>query len=159
MPSRMLRSPAVVPLDPIRLAERIHGHLGWLAAIALLHPAILLRDHRRRAHLSVGLAVGGITAVFTIGCLIYGAYRDHLRQSLFQHAPAIGYLFERKEHLAFGALLLAWGGGFAYVAALRVDGPPRDALRRASHWAFVIACLLALVTASLGIVISAYKTF
>jgi len=149
----------VVPIDPIRLAERIHGHLGWLAAIALMHPAILLRNPRRKAHLSVGFAVGTITAVFTVGCLIYGAYRDRLRQALFQQAPPIGYLFERKEHLAFGALLLAWAGGFAYIAAIRVDGPLRDSLRRASHWAFVGACLLALVTASLGIVISAFKTF
>ncbi len=149
----------MVPIDPIRIFERIHGHLGWLAAIALMHPAILLRNSRRKAHLSVGFAVGAVTAVFTVGCLIYGAYRDRLRQALFQQAPPIGYLFERKEHLAFGALLLAWAGGFAYVAATRVDGPLRDSLRRASHWAFVAACLLALVTASLGIVISAFKTF
>jgi len=149
----------VVPIDPVRLAERIHGHLGWLAAIALLHPAILLRNTRRRAHLSVGLAVGGISAVFTIGCLIYGAYRDRLRQHIFQEGAPIGYLFERKEHLAWGALLLAWAGGLAYVAATRVDGPARDSLRRASHWAFVIACVMALVTASLGIVVSAFKTF
>ena len=149
----------MVPIDPLRLAERIHGHLAWLAAIALLHPAILLRNPRRRAHLSVGLAVGGISTVFAIGCLIYGSYRDRLRQSLFQQAPPIGYLFERKEHLAWGTLLLAWAGGLAYVAATRVDAPARDALRRASHWAFVIACVMALVTASMGIVISAFKTF
>ncbi len=148
-----------MPIDPIRLAERIHGHLGWLAAIALVHPAILLRNPRRKAHLSVGFAVGTITAVFTVGCLIYGAYRDRLRQHIFQEGPSIGFLFERKEHLAFGALLLAWAGGLAYVAATRADGPLRDSLRRASHWAFVIACLLALVTASLGIVIAAFKTF
>jgi hypothetical protein len=149
----------VVPIDPLRLAERIHGHLGWLAAIALVHPAILLRHTRRRAHLSVGLAVGGITTVFAIGCLIYGSYRDRLRQHIFQEGRAIGYLFERKEHLAFGALMLAWAGGLAYVAAIRLEGPARESLRRASHLAFVFACVLALVTASLGIVVSAFKTF
>jgi hypothetical protein len=143
----------------MRLAERVHGHLGWLAAIALVHPAILLRNNKRKAHLSVAFAVGTITTVFTVGCLIYGAYRDTLRQHIFQEGAPIGYLFERKEHLAWGALLLAWAGGFAYVAAMRAEGRTRESLRRASHWAFVIACLLALVTASLGIVISAFKTF
>ena len=107
----------------------------------------------------MAFAVATVTAVFTVGALIDGArYRDRLRQPL-QEGPPIGYLFERKEHLAWGALLLAWAGGLAYVAATRIDGPARDSLRRASHWAFVIAFLLALVTASLGIVISAFKTF
>jgi hypothetical protein len=148
-----------VDIDPLRIAERIHGHLGWLAAIALLHPAILLRNPKRKAHLSVGLAVGGISAVFAIGCLIYGAYRDRLRQALFQQARPVGYLFERKEHLAFGALLLAWAGALAYFAAGRTEGPTRDSLRKAAHWAFVVACTLAIVTASLGIVVAATKTF
>jgi hypothetical protein len=149
----------VVPIDPVRLAERIHGHLGWLAAIALMHPAILLRHIKRRAHLSVGLAVGGVTAVFALGCAIYPAYRERLRQHIFQEGRPIGYLFERKEHLAFGALLLAWAGGLAYVSAMRVEGPARDSLRRASHLAFVLACVLALVTASLGIVVASFKSF
>jgi hypothetical protein len=148
-----------VDIDPLRIAERIHGHLGWLAAIALLHPAILLRNRKRKAHLSVGLAVGGISAVFAIGCLIYGAYRDKLRQALFQQARPIGFLFERKEHLAFGALLLAWAGALAYFAAGRADGPTRDSLRKAAHWAFVAASVLAVVTASLGIIVAAFRSF
>lgn len=146
-------------IDPLRIAERIHGHLGWLAAIALVHPAILLRNRKRKAHLSVGLAVGGVSAVFAGGCLIYGAYRDRLRQHLFQEAKPIGYLFERKEHLAFGALLLAWAGTLAYFAAARTDGATRDSLRQAAHWAFVVASMLALMTASLGIIVAATKTF
>jgi hypothetical protein len=152
-------SRAVVPIDPIRLAERIHGHLGWLAAIALVHPAILLRNPKRKAPLSVTLSVANVSLVFALGCLIYGAYRDRLRQHIFQEAAPIGYLFERKEHLAFGVLLLAWAGGLAYYAATRVGEPVRGSLRRASHWAFVIACVLAVVTASLGIVVAAFKTF
>ena len=75
-------------LDPLRVAEHIHGHLGWLATV--------------------------------------------------------GYLFERKEHLAFGCLLLAWAGAVAYLAASRryVDVSRRDALRRAAHWAFVASANL-----------------
>jgi hypothetical protein len=149
----------VQAIDPVRLAEHVHGHLGWLAAIGLVHPAILLRSTRRKAHLSVALAVGLVTTVFSVGVIIYPAYRDRLRQSLFQQAPRIGYLFERKEHLAFGALLLAWAGGFAYAAALRAQGPTRESLRKAAHWAFVTAAMLAVVTASLGIAVASFKSF
>jgi hypothetical protein len=149
----------VLDIDPVRLAEHVHGHIGWLAAIALVHPAILLRNVRRRAHLSVGLAVGMVTTVFAIGCAIYPAYRDRLRQGLFQKSPTVGFLFERKEHLAFGALLLAWAGALAYVGALGVEGEARTSLRKGAHWAFVAAAALAVVTASLGIVVAAYRSF
>lgn len=147
------------PMDPLRSFERIHGHLGWLVAIALVHPAVLLRRTKRKAHLSVALAVAMVTAVFVIGVGIYGDYRDKLRQQIFIHSKPIGYLFERKEHLAFGALLLAWAGAVSYAAATRVEGEARESLRRASHWAFVAAAILALATASFGIVIAAYKSF
>ena len=41
---------ALMPFDAARVGEHIHGHLGWLAAVALAHPAILLRQLGRRAH-------------------------------------------------------------------------------------------------------------
>jgi hypothetical protein len=149
----------VTLIDPVRIQEHLHGHLGWLAAISLVHPAIVLRRVKRRAHLAVGLSVGIVTLAGGLGAYMYPAYRDRLRQSMFQHAPAIGYLFERKEHLAFGALLLAWAGTLAYVAATKVEGGTRDRLRRAAHWSFVVAAAMAVVTAALGTVIAAYKTF
>ena len=149
----------MVPLDPARLAEHVHGHLGWLAAVALVHPAVLLRRTRRKAHLSVGLALALVTTVFGLGASLYGDYRDRLKQGIFQQAPAIGYLFERKEHLALGALLLAWAGGLAYAGAALVDGGTRESLRRAAHWAFVAAALMALATAALGTVVATYRTF
>jgi hypothetical protein len=149
----------VAPVDPVRIAEHVHGHLGWLAAIALVHPAILLRRTSRRAHLAVALSVAAVTLVGALGASMYESYRDRLRQSLFAQAPSIGYLFERKEHLAFGALLLSWGGALAYAAALRARGSVRESLRRSAHWAFVAAALLAIATAALGTVVAAYKTF
>jgi hypothetical protein len=149
----------VLPLDPLRLEEHVHGHLGWLAAIALIHPAVLLRRPKRKAHLSVGLGAGLVTLAGALGVAQYGEYRDRLRQSIFQHAPAIGYLFERKEHLAFGAILLAWAGAVAYAGATRLEGEPRDRLQRAAHWSFVAASALAVVAAVLGTVVAAYCTF
>jgi hypothetical protein len=147
-------------LDLARVGEHLHGHLGWLAAIALVHPAVLLRRRDRRAHLSVGLAVAIATLAGALGASLYPAYRDRLRQRIFSDAPAIGYLFERKEHLAFGVVLLAWAGAVTYAAACRcADVGHRDALRKASHWAFVASAILAVVTALLGTIVASYRTF
>jgi hypothetical protein len=147
-------------LDLARVGEHLHGHLGWLAAIALVHPAILLRRHDRRAHLSVALAVALATLAGGIGASLYPAYRERLRQPIFAQAPSVGYLFERKEHLAFGAILLAWTGAVAYVAAQRYgDAVGRDALRKAAHWAFVASALLGVATALLGTIVASYRTF
>jgi hypothetical protein len=149
----------VTLLDPVRLEEHLHGHLGWLAAIALVHPAIVLRRPKRKAHWAVGLATAMVTVAAGLGAYIYGDYRDKLRQSIFQHAPFIGYLFERKEHLAFGAFALAWAGAIAYLAAFRLEGDAQAKLRKVSHWAFVAAAVLAVVVAGLGTVIATYRTF
>jgi hypothetical protein len=147
------------PLSPHRLQEHLHGHLGWLAAIALAHPAILLRHTSRRAHWAVGLAVGLVTLAGALGTAMYPAYRETLRQPIFASSAAVGYLFERKEHLAFGVVMLAWAGGTAYAAATLADGGVRESLRRAAHRAFVVAAALAVVTAALGTFVAAYKTF
>jgi hypothetical protein len=149
----------VPPIDPLRIEEHLHGHLGWLAALALVHPAILLRRTKRKADLSVVLSVALVTLVGAIGAYIYPGYRDKLRQAIFQQARTIGYLFERKEHLAFGALLLAWAGAVAYWGAKAADGNVRESLRKAAHVAFVAAAVLAVVVAAMGTVIASYKTF
>jgi hypothetical protein len=161
MPSPVARLYAarVTLIDPLRIEEHVHGHIGWLAAIALIHPAVVLRRTKRKAHLAVGLAAGIVTVAAGMGVYIYGDYRDKLRQSIFQQARVIGYLFERKEHLAFGAVLLAWAGTGAYVAATRVEGDTRERLRRASHWSFVAAAVMAVVAAVMGTAIASYKTF
>jgi hypothetical protein len=149
----------VLPLDPSRVQEHVHGHVGWLAALALLHPAILLRRTKRQAHLSVILATSIATLAGTLGVVLYPAYREKLRQHIFQQARTMGYLFERKEHLAFGAVFLAWAGALAYFGAMRLEGQPKEHLRRAAHWAFVAAAALCVVTAVLGTLVAAFKTF
>jgi hypothetical protein len=147
-------------LEIVRLTEHVHGHLGWLAAAALVHPAIVLRNRRRRAHLAVGSSVGLVTLVGGLGAWIYEPYRDRLKQSIFLHAPTVGFLFERKEHLAFGAIGLAWAGAIAYAVATRVDDDAtRTSLRTVAFYAFVFAAALAIVTAVLGVIVATYKTF
>jgi hypothetical protein len=145
--------------DLARVGEHLHGHLGWLAAIALVHPAVLLR-RERRAHLSVALAVALATLAGALGVSLYPAYRESVRHPLFVESPGVGYLFERKEHLAFGAIVLAWVGALSYTAALgQTDAGSRDALRKAAHWSFVASALLGVATALLGTIVASYRTF
>jgi len=148
-----------VELDPLRVAEHVHGHLGWLAALALVHPAILLRNPRRRAHLSVALSTGLATLAGGLGVGLYGPYRDRLKQRLFQEARWVGLLFERKEHLAFGAVVLAWAGALAYAAAYRTRDDLRQPLRAFAFRAYVLSAVLALLAAALGTAVASYKTF
>ncbi|MBV9945799.1 MAG: hypothetical protein JOZ69_03020 [Myxococcales bacterium] len=147
------------PIDPTRLKEHVHGHLGWLAALALAHPAILLRRIHCRAHWAVGLSAGIVTLAAALGAATYPAYRETLRQPIFAGARAIGYLFERKEHLAFGAVGLSWVGAVAYAVAPRADPVTRELLRRAAHRSFVAAALFGAAAAILGTLVAAYRTF
>lgn len=148
-----------MPLDPLRLSEHVHGHLGWLAAALLVHPAIVLRDRRRRAHLAVALSTGMVTLGAGGGAWLYVAYREQLKQHIFQTAPAIGLLFERKEHLAFGAVALAWAGCAAYFAASRATPDARATLRTIAFRSYVASAFLAIVVAVLGTIVAVYKSF
>lgn len=148
-----------MPLDTLRLLEHVHGHLGWLAAALLVHPALLLRNRHRRAHVAVGLATGAVTAGSGLGAWLYVAYRERLKQQIFIDAPVVGLLFERKEHLAFGAVVLAWAGCAAYFAAPSASGAVRQTLRTTAFRAFVGAAALALTVAVLGTYVAVYKSF
>ena len=146
-------------LDPVRLLEHVHGHLGWLAAAVLVHPAIVLRSRTRRAHWAVGLSAAMVTVAAAIGLWLYVAYRERLKQGIFMHAPAIGLLFERKEHLAFGAVVLAWAGTAAYFAAPHATAETRERLRTLAFRAFCASAALTVLVAILGTVVAVYRTF
>jgi hypothetical protein len=146
-------------LDPVRLIEHVHGHLGWLAAAVLVHPAVVLRSRTRRAGWAVGLAAGLVTVAAGLGVWLYVAYRERLKQGIFMHAPAVGLLFERKEHLAFGAVVLAWVGTIAYVAAARATPTTRERLRTLAFRSFCASAALAVLVALLGTVVAVYRGF
>jgi hypothetical protein len=146
-------------VDSVRLFEHVHGHLGWLAVAALVHPAVLLRRPNQRARWAVVAAAAVVTAAGVGGMALYPRYRVELRPPIFAAAPTLGYLFERKEHLAFAALLFAWAGAAAYFGASTLDGDARRSLRRAAHWAFVVAAAFAMSTACLGTLVASYRSF
>jgi hypothetical protein len=147
-----------VPVTALRLLESIHGHLGVLAAIALLHPAILLRKGRplsRGMKWSVGLTTLLVVAAFSLGLFIYGDYREIVKRPLLLAHYDVGMLFETKEHLAWGVLTLALGAGAAAFAA------PREAirLRQIAAVFYALSAALCLVTAGLGTYIAAVQSF
>ena len=137
-----------------RLAPR------WLAVAALLHPAILLKNPRRRARLSVLLATAFVVGTAALGAFIYPDYRARLKQHIFLEAPRIGWMFERKEHLAVGVLAFALVGCVAHLGAgLVVDEGARLTVARLSHRAFVASFVMALIVASLGVAVASFKSF
>lgn len=143
----------------LRLLERVHGHLGWLTVAALLHPAILLRRPTRRAPLAASLATLLTTLTASLGALAYPSYRALLKQALFREHPAIGWSFERKEHLAVGVFAFAWVGLVAHLAAPRLPEPERPRVAAVAHRAYAIAAGFAAVVAGIGTVVSVVGTF
>ena len=136
-------------LDALRLFEHVHGHLGWLAAALLVHPAIVLGNTKRRAHLAVGLSTGAVTVGAALGAWLYVAYRERLKQQIFIQAPTIGWLF-------FAAMLVMgwwWQGWYVWAALIafliRIRHPPvlvpnleLDPARKAAGWLAVAAFVL-----------------
>jgi hypothetical protein len=144
----------------LRVLERIHGHLGWLSVAALLHPAILLRNPRRRARLAVSLTTLVVVATALLGANIYPEYRARIKQHIFIEAPRIGWLFERKEHLAVGAVAMALVGCVAHLSLpVFADEGMKRTVARLSHRAFVASFVLALLVAVLGVAVASYKSF
>ncbi|MGZ3416225.1 MAG: hypothetical protein ACXWUG_27320 [Polyangiales bacterium] len=142
----------------LRLLERIHGHLGWLAVIALLHPAIVLRNPKRSARLSVALTLLLVTIVGSLGAWLYHPYSMQLRRDIYLASMRHGLLFERKEHLAFGAIALAWAGGVVHLLPQSAQGDP-VARARFVHLTFVAAASIACVVAVMGTLVAAFRSF
>lgn len=129
-----------------------------LAAIALLHPAIALRPPRT-AHSglragtrwSVALATGLLTATVLGGWWLYPGYRAADKPRLLRDAFEVALLFETKEHLAFYALVLAWGGCALVLANER--GPVSPASRRIARLLFGASAALAVTVGVLGSIV------
>jgi len=142
----------------LRILESVHGHLGVLAAIALIHPAILLRKGRplsRGMRWSVGLTTMMVALAFGMGLFIYEDYREIVKPVLVLEHYDVGLLFETKEHFAWGVLTSTLGAtGAAWVA-------PRDAkrLRQIAAAFYAVAAVLCLATVALGTYIASVQSF
>lgn len=142
----------------LRLLETVHGHFGILAAVALLHPAILLRRGKaltRGGRWSIALTTALTVLAFGSGLVIYEGYRSEVKRGLFLENPTVGYLFETKEHVAFAVMALALGAGIAALAAPR----PARRVRKASAVVYAVAAAICFVTVGLGSYVSAVAGF
>ncbi len=142
----------------IRLLQSIHGHLGMLAAAALIHPAIVLRRGKPlgyRARWAVSLSTLFTVLAYSAGIAIYADYRNLVKRALFHTNLNAGMLFETKEHLALAVVCLALG---ALTAALVA---PREAtaLRRSAAIVYALAAALCLLTGALGMYVSSVRGF
>jgi hypothetical protein len=148
----------VVSVNGLALLQSIHGHLAVLAAAALLHPAILLRDGRplsRGLRWSLGLTAAVTAAAFALGVGLYEDYRALVKRPMFIEDVQAGLLFETKEHLAYAVLVLTLG---ACTTAL--TAPAREArLRRLAAALFAAASLACLVTVALGTYVASVRSF
>lgn len=134
----------------LRVLEHVHGHLGWLAVAALLHPAIILRDPKRRARLSVTLATALVVTTASLGAWIYPDYRVQLKKRIFIESASVGWMFERKEHLAIAAVAFALVGFISHFFL---------PTKRTAHVAFILAFVFALAVACIGVGVASFKSF
>lgn len=144
----------------LRVLERVHGHLGWLAVAALVHPAIVLRNPKRRARLSVVLTTIMVALTWGLGAWIYPEYRARIKQHIFIELPKLGWMFERKEHLAVGVGVFTLVGCIAHLSAPQFeDESTRVTIAKLAHRSFVVACVLAAIVGVLGVSVASYKSF
>ena len=147
--------------EALRSLERLHGALAWgaTAAIAVAAWLFVRGAHTRRA--AGAAAVVLVLGASGLGLALHDPYRARLRQRLFIEAPRIGWLFERKLHLAFAAVLLSL---CALSLTLRRDrGPEGDIvgrdLRRAAALGWAASAVLALAASIASAIVAGRAHF
>jgi hypothetical protein len=108
-------------VEALRRIAAVHGALAWLSAALLAIAAVFLARRKIGGLRGLSLTIAAtatalITASSALGMLLHEPYQRRLRQRIFIQSAPLGWLFERKEHLAFGALCLAWCALVAFVA-------------------------------------------
>lgn len=142
--------------EALRSLAEVHAALAWGAVIAAIAAAVAL-GLRRGGGAALAVAAAALAvATFVTGAKMHGPFQARLRQKLFLSSTALGWLFERKEHAAFGALALSLCGAIALLAerwARRAGGETAVPLRRAGLLAIGAAALFELF--ALGVSIAA----
>lgn len=156
---RALRAFHCRVLDVIALLRTLHGWIGLLAAVLLLHPVFALArpapqtgppGERLRLGLrwSVGVALGFTVVAYVSGWLLYPDYRVDTKPLLLGLAPWLARAFESKEHLCFYVLVLALGAvGLLFLGAKPIT----------VRWCFALASGLALSASVLGVLVGAFR--
>lgn len=145
-------------MSVMRLLESVHGDMGVLAAVALLHPAILMRKGKalsKRTVLSVWLTAMVVVSAFATGLVIYPAYRQSVRADLFRASVTAGFLFETKEHIAYAVVALTLGATVTALSAPKEARRPRQV----AAILFALAAAICLFTVGIGSYLVAVRDF
>ncbi len=98
--------------ETLHTLAQIHGLGSWLALALLLLSSVRSRRIPTPIPTSIFVTAAAATCMTSlsaaIGFALHFPYQYRLRQRIFLESETLGRLFERKEHLAFGALLLSW---------------------------------------------------
>jgi hypothetical protein len=141
---------------------RVHGVLAWIAIVALGAALIAMwkRPGVARALVPAAALSGGLA--FASGVALHLPFQSKLRQPLFLMSNLLGWLFERKEHVAFGALALLVCGLSAWIGAWRAAGRDDEIaahLRRASMTALCGALAFEVLAAAVSVAAAARVRF
>lgn len=134
------------------LLERVHGHLGWLALVLLLHPVVSVARTRVVTPFALRTARAGaalLLAPSALGWALYPTYRSRVKPALYAAEPRVALLFETKEHLAVMSVLLAVSG-----AAVLSAGGGTGAGRRTGAALLALAVGCGLGAGALGTVVA-----
>jgi len=142
----------------IATVARLHAVLAWAATAALLAAPWIARSGAAR-RLRRGVRAGAIAlllATSALGLALHDTYRAKIRQHLFISAPDIGWLFERKLHLAFASALLGVGALAAlfWLERTPADAPERRELGRGAALAWGASAALALAASIAGAIVA-----
>ena len=134
--------------ETLRRVVFLHGLSAWLGALLLvIVTGLLLRGKTQDKpwfRAVALLATANTIGAFLTGVFLDEHYRIHLRQKMFLASRALGWLFERKMHLSFGAFVFACIGLLTLVAThkdARFFRPARAAYLAASIFA-LSACVI-----------------
>ena len=152
--------------------QEVHGGLAWVSVAALSAACVLIWRGRGAGRGAPGAWAAGIAAVlgvavFVTGAMLHGPFQGRLRQRLFLASETLGWLFERKEHAAFGALALTLSALFAIVAARTAPRRPAGSegasaartLRRAALVGLSAALVLSLLSLAVSLAAARRASF
>lgn len=121
----------------------LHGTIAWLGGLLVAFVAVLLlrgKTHDRPWFRALAaMATASTASAFITGVLLDEHYRVHLRQKMFLTSKTLGWLFERKMHLSFGAFVFACVGLMLLIASRN-----KVQFFRSARSAYVAAALFAL---------------
>ncbi|MCC6558024.1 MAG: hypothetical protein IT372_34185 [Polyangiaceae bacterium] len=148
--------------EGLRWLSGAHGVIAWAAALACaaaVGAGWWGRAARGRGALAA-TAAGLASAAFASGLPLDMPYRGRLRQQVFIDSEALGWLFERKLHFAFGGLALAWCAVALFAASTlasrRASGQRHGAadMARGASAALAASAALTLFAAIAGAIVA-----